>query len=95
MAALEIHGNGDSGSQVTDDVIDKTIDSLENSLQKVILTLLYIDNLHSYCLPYVSLTILRAPLDKLCLDRCHFKSNFFQIFVPRHFHICIVKVHIW
>lgn len=35
MAALEIHGNGDGGSQVTEDIINKTIDSLENSLQKV------------------------------------------------------------
>lgn len=35
MAALEIHGNGDSGSQITEDVINKTIDSLENQPQKV------------------------------------------------------------
>lgn len=35
MAALEIPGNGDSGSQVTDEVVNKTIDSLENPLQKV------------------------------------------------------------
>lgn len=34
MAALEIPGNGESGTQITEDVIDKTIESLENSLQK-------------------------------------------------------------
>lgn len=34
MAALEIPINGDSGNQVTDEVVNKTIESLENPLQK-------------------------------------------------------------
>lgn len=34
MAALEIHGNGDSGSPVTDENIQKTIESLDDPLQK-------------------------------------------------------------
>ncbi|CAL1295652.1 unnamed protein product [Larinioides sclopetarius] len=34
MAALEIAGNGESTSHVTEDIINKTIDSLENSQQK-------------------------------------------------------------
>lgn len=34
MAALEIPGNGESGTQITSDVIEKTIESLENQLQK-------------------------------------------------------------
>lgn len=34
MAALEIAGNGDSGNQITEEVVDKTIESLENPLQK-------------------------------------------------------------
>lgn len=37
MAALEIPGNGESGTQITPDVIEKTIESLENPLQKVLL----------------------------------------------------------
>lgn len=35
MAALEIHGTVETSNQVTDDVVSKTIDSLENPLQKV------------------------------------------------------------
>ncbi|KAM7281988.1 putative nuclear receptor-binding protein [Ixodes scapularis] len=34
MAALEIPGNGDSGTQITEDVVNKTIESLENVHQK-------------------------------------------------------------
>ncbi|KAH8018830.1 hypothetical protein HPB51_012784 [Rhipicephalus microplus] len=34
MAALEIPGNGDSGTQITEEVINKTIESLENVQQK-------------------------------------------------------------
>lgn len=34
MAALEIQGNGDSGNIVTDENINKTIDSLEDQAQK-------------------------------------------------------------
>ncbi|XP_035229920.1 nuclear receptor-binding protein homolog [Stegodyphus dumicola] len=34
MAALEIPINGDTGNQVTDEVVNKTIESLENPLQK-------------------------------------------------------------
>nr|XP_037290864.1 LOW QUALITY PROTEIN: nuclear receptor-binding protein-like [Rhipicephalus microplus] len=34
MAALEIPGNGDSGTQITEDVVNKTIESLENVQQK-------------------------------------------------------------
>ncbi|XP_064487240.1 nuclear receptor-binding protein-like isoform X2 [Ornithodoros turicata] len=34
MAALEIPGNGDSGTQITEDVVNKTIESLENIQQK-------------------------------------------------------------
>lgn len=34
MAALEISGNGDTGSQITEEVIKKTIESLENQQQK-------------------------------------------------------------
>lgn len=34
MAALEIQGNGESGSPVTDEMISKTIDSLEDDQQK-------------------------------------------------------------
>ncbi|GIX84886.1 nuclear receptor-binding protein homolog [Caerostris extrusa] len=34
MAALEIPINGDNGNQVTDEVVNKTIESLENPLQK-------------------------------------------------------------
>lgn len=34
MAALEIQGNGDSGNLVTDENINKTIDSLEDATQK-------------------------------------------------------------
>ncbi|XP_065311406.1 nuclear receptor-binding protein isoform X3 [Dermacentor albipictus] len=34
MAALEIPGNGDSGTQITEEVVNKTIESLENVQQK-------------------------------------------------------------
>ncbi|KAL1433681.1 hypothetical protein MTO96_012219 [Rhipicephalus appendiculatus] len=34
MAALEIPGNGDSGTQITEEVVNKTIESLENIQQK-------------------------------------------------------------
>lgn len=34
MAALEIQGNGDSGTLVTEDHISRTIDSLDDPLQK-------------------------------------------------------------
>lgn len=34
MAALEIQGNGDSGTLVTDEHIQRTIDSLEDAQQK-------------------------------------------------------------
>ncbi|XP_054721933.1 nuclear receptor-binding protein-like [Uloborus diversus] len=34
MAALEISGNGEGSSQVTEDAVNKTIEALENSLQK-------------------------------------------------------------
>ncbi|XP_035214678.1 nuclear receptor-binding protein-like [Stegodyphus dumicola] len=34
MAALEISGNGECGSQVTEDVVNRTIEALENPLQK-------------------------------------------------------------
>ena len=34
MAALEIQGNGDSGTLVTDEHINRTIESLEDSQQK-------------------------------------------------------------
>lgn len=34
MAALEIQGNGDSGTLVTDEHIQRTIDSLEDEQQK-------------------------------------------------------------
>lgn len=34
MAALEIQGNGETGGIVTDEHIEKTIDSLEDSKQK-------------------------------------------------------------
>lgn len=34
MAALEIQGNGESGNVVTEDNINKTIDSLEDDQQK-------------------------------------------------------------
>lgn len=34
MAALEIQGNGDSGTLVTEDHINRTIDSLDDPLQK-------------------------------------------------------------
>lgn len=34
MAALEIQGNGDSGNVVTEENINKTIDSLEDAQQK-------------------------------------------------------------
>ncbi|GBM34692.1 Nuclear receptor-binding [Araneus ventricosus] len=37
MAALEITGNGESSSHVTEDIINKTIDSLENSQKDFIL----------------------------------------------------------
>lgn len=34
MAALEIQGNGDTGTVVTDDNINKTIESLDDAQQK-------------------------------------------------------------
>lgn len=34
MAALEIQGNGDSGTLVTDEHVSRTIDSLEDEQQK-------------------------------------------------------------
>lgn len=34
MAALEIQGNGDSGTLVTEEHIQRTIDSLEDPIQK-------------------------------------------------------------
>ena len=35
MAALGIQGNGESGSAITEEAIDKTLKSLENNLQRV------------------------------------------------------------
>ena len=35
MAALEIQGNGDSGHYVSQENIQKTLDSLEDPIQKV------------------------------------------------------------
>ena len=35
MAALGIQGNGESGSAITEEAIDKTLKSLENDLQRV------------------------------------------------------------
>ena len=35
MAALGIQGNGESGSAITEEAIDKTLNSLENDLQRV------------------------------------------------------------
>ncbi|RWS17946.1 Nuclear receptor-binding-like protein [Dinothrombium tinctorium] len=34
MAALEITGNGETGTQITDEIVNKTIESLDNPLQK-------------------------------------------------------------
>lgn len=34
MAALEISGNGETGNQITEEVINKTIESLDNPLQR-------------------------------------------------------------
>lgn len=35
MAALEISGNGESSNHITEEIVMRTIDSLENPLQKV------------------------------------------------------------
>lgn len=35
MAALGIQGNGESGSAITEEAIEKTLNSLENDLQRV------------------------------------------------------------
>lgn len=38
MAALGIQGNGESGNVITDDAILKTLQSIENPLQRVSFT---------------------------------------------------------
>lgn len=46
MAALEISGNGESSNHITEEIVRRTIDSLENPLQKVKKKLIRIVNLY-------------------------------------------------